>query len=210
MESETLEIYDGSKGAFTSFLVTEEELIANDHKAQVERKKIGLEYSPTLEHSTRVADLSSSIAEAMSLSPLMVHIIAQTALIHDVGKIKISSETLNKSSLDKEEISTVHQHVIYTGDILEKWGITEPIRLLAGQHHERQDGSGYPCHLKGKEIHQAASIIAVVDALDAAYSRPWGNMPDLMKELKESGRYNPNVVTIALESFSTNHRLIGV
>lgn len=210
MGSETLEIYDSSKGIFASFLVTEEELIANDHKAQVERKKIGLEYNSTLEHSARVADLSSRVAEAMGLSSMMVHIVAQTALVHDVGKIKISPEILYKSPLNEDELFEVHQHVIYNGDILEKWGITEYIGLLARQHHERRDGSGYPCHLKGKEIHQAASIIAVVDALDAASSRPWGDMPDLMKELKGSGRYNPNVVTIALESFSISHSLTSI
>lgn len=189
--------------------MTEQELKDNREKTQVQLGKIGLEYSSTLEHLERVATLCESSAKMMGLSWSIVEAIKQAALVHDVGKFEIPPEILDKPrSLNPEEMMIVQQHVKYTSDILEKWGITLFIRLLARQHHERLDGSGYPDHLVGKEIHQVAQILAVADALDAARFRPWGNLPDLIEELRGSVRYHSQIVTVVLKFF-TGSLLIG-
>lgn len=207
--SEIIRIYDGKE--FISCSVTTEDLRADNQKVQDHwGQEISSRYTSTLNHSVNVAVLCVGSARKMGLSPLMIGVIRQAALLHDIGKTKIPPEILDKpGSLSLGEKSIVQQHVKYADELLEESGVSLPIRLLACQHHERLDGTGYPHHLKGEEIHPLAQIIAVADSLDAAASRPYGNLADLIEELVTGlNPYHPQIARNVLEFFTDS--LIGI
>lgn len=123
-------------------------------------------------HSARVALYSREIAKRAELSEEMQHDIYMIGLLHDVGKIGISDDIINKSSkLTDEEYSIIKGHPVMGEKILKN--ITEFPKLLTGArwHHERYDGTGYPDGMAGKDIPVEARIIAVADAYDAMSSK---------------------------------------
>lgn len=123
-------------------------------------------------HSSRVADYSRKIAEMSGKSKKECDEIYYTALLHDVGKIGIPVDIINKvGKLTNEEYEIIKQHPGMGAQILES--ISECPYLMTGAlyHHERYDGKGYPKHLKGKDIPEAARIVAVADAYDAMTSQ---------------------------------------
>ncbi|MCR5168531.1 MAG: HD-GYP domain-containing protein [Oscillospiraceae bacterium] len=123
-------------------------------------------------HSSRVTDYSRKITEISGKSKNECDEIYYTALLHDVGKIGVSMEIINKvGKLTNEEYETIKQHPGMGAQILES--ISECPYLMTGAlyHHERYDGKGYPNHLKGKDIPEAARIVAVADAYDAMTSQ---------------------------------------
>jgi HD-GYP domain-containing protein (c-di-GMP phosphodiesterase class II) len=94
------------------------------------------------------------------------------AMLHDIGKVRVPAEILNKEAkLTEDEIKIVRKHVHYGQLILEDTpGIADTSVLVAVQHHERIDGSGYPDGLKGKEISQHGQAAAIIDVYDAMTS----------------------------------------
>ena len=126
-------------------------------------------------HCARVASLATSLAQAIGLDSGQVESIAQTARIHDLGKIAIPDEILQKPSrlTDAErEIVRRHPHV---GDrLLRAFPELTFARHGVLCHHERWDGHGYPSRLGGSDIPIASRIIAIVDSFDAICSeRPY-------------------------------------
>ena len=122
-------------------------------------------------HSTRVAKYSVMIAEKMGYDKEQVGLVEYTALLHDIGKIGVPREIINKPSrLTDEEYEIIKTHPIIGSKTLE--GITEipDIAIGARFHHERFDGRGYPDGLKGTDIPEIARIIGVADAYDAMTS----------------------------------------
>ncbi|MCQ2566882.1 MAG: HD-GYP domain-containing protein [Mogibacterium sp.] len=123
-------------------------------------------------HSIRVAEYSRKIATNMGLSEKDVDDVYKIALLHDIGKIGIPDEIIMKSGkLTEEEYETIKEHPLTGSEILS--GIEEMPELYIGAkyHHERWDGKGYPCGLKGEEIPFKARIISVADAYDAMTSK---------------------------------------
>ena len=123
-------------------------------------------------HSQRVAGYSREIAKRVGKSEDEQKAIYYMGLLHDVGKIGIPLEIINKTSmLTDEEFRTIKTHTVIGSGILES--IEEFPELLTGarSHHERYDGKGYPDGLKGDAIPEAARIIAVADAYDAMTSK---------------------------------------
>ncbi len=126
-------------------------------------------------HQQRVAQLSVAIAKQLECSEHMVEGIRIGALIHDIGKIAVPGEILNRpGKLDKISMSLVRTHceVGYsiTKDIVFPWPVAEIIL----QHHERIDGSGYPYGLKGDKISREAQIVSIADMVEAIIShRPY-------------------------------------
>ncbi len=123
-------------------------------------------------HSSRVADYSKMIAKMSGMSSSECEEIYYVALLHDVGKIGISEDIINKAGkLTDEEYSIIKQHPVLGSQILHS--ITEYPNLEVGAlgHHERFDGKGYPYGLKGPDIPVFARIISVADAYDAMTSR---------------------------------------
>ena len=123
-------------------------------------------------HSTRVAEYSRKIAEFSGKSPAECDEIYQIALLHDVGKIGIAGNIINKQGkLTNEEYEVIKQHPVLGAQILKS--INEYPNLIIGAkyHHERYDGKGYPDRLKGDDIPEIARIISVADAYDAMTSK---------------------------------------
>ena len=122
-------------------------------------------------HSQRVADYSLAIAKRMGKSEADQKIIYYAGLLHDVGKIRVSEEVINKAGkLTEEEFNQIRIHPVSGYHILKD--IHEDIRIAYGAkyHHERYDGKGYPNALEGENIPEIARIIGVADAYDAMAS----------------------------------------
>ncbi len=126
-------------------------------------------------HSTRVAHYTALIASRLGKTREEVDKIYNIALLHDVGKISIPDNILNKpGKLTDEEFQVMRSHASRGYNILQDVSIAPELALGAGYHHEKYDGTGYPSGLKGDEIPQVAQIIAVADTFDAMYStRPY-------------------------------------
>lgn len=121
----------------------------------------------TYKHSNRVQDLSVKIASKLGLSSEINYTMALTSLFHDIGKVYIPDEILNKpSKLSDDEFNCIKKHSTYSAELLQGKFI-EDIATIVEEHHERLDGSGYPRGLKGTEIRIEAKIIGVADSYDA-------------------------------------------
>ena len=103
--------------------------------------------------------------------------------MHDIGKIGIKPEVLNKNGkLTDEEFTLIKSHSIQGYNVLKDISIMPELATGAKSHHERPDGRGYPDGIKGDEIPRAAQIIAVADTFDAMYSnRPYRNRMNFEK-----------------------------
>jgi putative nucleotidyltransferase with HDIG domain len=123
-------------------------------------------------HSSRVAEYSRMIAERAGYSKSDQDEIYMMGLLHDVGKIGVPDEIINKpSKLSDEEFELIKKHPVTGSEILER--IKERPKLATGArwHHERYGGGGYPDGISGEDIPVEARIIAVADAYDAMTSK---------------------------------------
>ena len=119
-------------------------------------------------HSRRVAIYSKQIAKAAGLSEKDCQDIEWAANMHDIGKIAIPDNVLNKNGrLTDEEYAIMKSHTIRGAEILSDFTLLDHVIEGAEYHHERYDGKGYPKGLKGEEIPLYARIIGVADAFDA-------------------------------------------
>lgn len=169
----------------------------------------------TADHCNRIKELSMIVGEAMGLPSDKMYILNLAAFLHDIGKVKVPNEILNKpSKLTEEEYEIMKKHTTLGKETLRESNF--PALVKAGdvveQHHERHDGKGYPNQLTGDEISLEASIIAVVDAFDAmtsdrVYSKGVGIDIALDEIERNKGTmFNPSVVEAF---FSIKHKLIG-
>jgi len=172
----------------------------------------------TAGHARGVSRWAVNIARRLGMDTEAVHGIEVCAMLHDIGKIVIPSGILNKpGKLSENEFRIIKEHPKLAYDVLRNIPFPWPVAEVVYQHHERLDGSGYPCGLKGNDIHLWARILAVADVTDAMIShRPY--RPALQKSaLKEEllrGRgkiYEEQVVDMALTLlFQEDHRVIVV
>ena len=127
-------------------------------------------------HSVRVSRYSSVLARAMGMSPELVHQVELGGQVHDIGKIGVREDVLNKTTrLTDEEYAHVMTHPMLGWRILSPLISDVPVILnVVRWHHERFDGSGTPDRLAGHDIPVEARIAAVADAFDAMTSgRPY-------------------------------------
>jgi len=138
-------------------------------------KTIDMKDKYTNGHSTRVAEYTAKLARELGCSEEEITKYYNIALLHDIGKIGIPMEVLNKNGkLTDEEYACIKSHTTLGHDVLAGISIMPELATGAGSHHERPDGKGYPEGLKGDEIPRVAQIIAVADTFDAMYSdRPY-------------------------------------
>ena len=123
-------------------------------------------------HSTRVAEYSKKIAEMSGKSESECDEIFFAALLHDVGKIYVPTDIINKAGkLTEEEFTAIKMHPVYGNQILSRISKSPYLSIGAHYHHERYDGKGYPDGLIGEDIPEIARIIAVADAYDAMTSK---------------------------------------
>lgn len=119
-------------------------------------------------HSTRVALYTDMIAEALGMPPERRRWLKRGALLHDVGKLGVSNSVLDKAgALDREEWAAVRQHAEFTETILSRIAAFAELGRIAGAHHERLDGNGYPRGLSGEQIDLETRIITTADIFDA-------------------------------------------
>lgn len=157
-------------------------------------------------HTQRVTELTLRVAAKLGFTDEeMIHI-KRGALLHDMGKMAIPDEILQKPGpLDENEWKTMRQHPVYAYDMLSHISYLHPALEIPFFHHERWDGSGYPHGLKGEEIPLAARMFAIVDVWDALSSdRPYRKkLPrhEVIAYLREkSGTlFEPRLVDIFLE-----------
>ncbi|MCR4587573.1 MAG: HD-GYP domain-containing protein [Lachnospiraceae bacterium] len=123
-------------------------------------------------HSQRVADYSLKIARAAGKSEEDCQQVYYAALLHDVGKIGVPDQIINKEgALTDEEFAEIKKHPVHGNNILSRINESPYLSIGAHYHHERYDGRGYPTGLKGEDIPEIARIIAVADAYDAMTSK---------------------------------------
>lgn len=119
-------------------------------------------------HSERVALYADLIAAKLGLSAERRRWLKRAALLHDVGKLGVSNSVLDKpGALDRDEWEAVRKHAEYTGTILTRIRAFSELGPIAAAHHERLDGTGYPCGLTAAEIAIETRIITTADIFDA-------------------------------------------
>lgn len=122
----------------------------------------------TYRHSVGTTEAAVLISNAMGLAPDRVDVVRRAALLHDIGMLGVPNTILDKPGpLISEEWITVHRHPVLSQEILSRVRAFSEIAVLAGQHHEMLDGSGYPFHLAGEQISIEARILTVADIFSA-------------------------------------------
>ena len=159
-------------------------------------------------HQQRVADLARTIAMEMGHPEETIDGIRMAGVVHDIGKLSLPSEILNKpAKLTEAEYTQVKKHPQAGYDILKDIAFPWPVARIVWQHHERLDGSGYPLGLTGEDILPEARIMAVADVVETMAShRAYRPAPGLEKALEEIVAqrgilYDPAVVDACIRIF---------
>jgi diguanylate cyclase (GGDEF)-like protein/putative nucleotidyltransferase with HDIG domain len=122
-------------------------------------------------HSLKVAAYATLLCEALGMDEIETEEVRLGALLHDIGKVGIPENILNKSGpLNPEEWETMKQHVTFGAKILEPLRAIARIRGIVGHHHEYFDGSGYPDGVTGDQIPLGSRIVSIADAYDTITS----------------------------------------
>ncbi len=140
-------------------------------------------------HSARVALYTDMIAESMGLNEAQRRWLKRGALLHDVGKLGVSNSILDKAGkLDENEWEQMKLHALYTENILSRINAFKELAKVAGAHHERLDGKGYPHGLSSEEITLETRIISIADFFDALTAdRPYRAALSIEKALEIIG-----------------------
>jgi len=185
-----------------------------EHTLEALGAAIDLRDSETAGHSQRVCGYSLVIARAMSWSDKHLASLARGAYLHDIGKLGVPDGILLKPGpLTADERTVMQQHVQIGFELVSGVPFLADAAEIVLTHHERHDGSGYPCGLKAEEILPGARIFAVADSFDAITSdRPYRRASpfDAGRETiqREAGRlFDPQVVSVFMsispETWST-------
>lgn len=160
-------------------------------------------------HVKRVAEYSHYIALKLGLSKEEADILRSASPMHDIGKVRIPDSILNKpGKLTKEEFELIKTHTTLGHGMLKnsQKNIFQAAAIVAEQHHERWDGSGYPHGLSGEEIHIYGRITAICDVFDALshkriYKDAWNTADVIDFITAESGKmFDPKLVELFLAS----------
>ncbi|MCR5147718.1 MAG: HD-GYP domain-containing protein [Eubacterium sp.] len=163
----------------------------------------------TGEHIKRVAEYTKILGRASGFDEEYVDKLATAAMMHDIGKLMISDEILDKpSKLTDEEYEIMKSHVLYGEALLEKCPgeVMHLARIIAKEHHERWDGKGY-LGLKGEEIAYISRIVSVCDVFDALtaermYKKGWSLEDTFNEIIKNSGKqFDPKVIKLFIQNF---------
>ncbi len=164
----------------------------------------------TKNHILRVGFFSKFIAKKLGFSEEDQEILFLTSQMHDIGKLGIPDSILLKPGrLTDEEFETMKKHTIIGYNLLKGSDnkLLKTAALIALEHHEKMDGSGYPYGKKGDEISIEARIVTVVDIFDALtskrpYKDPWPieKVIKVLKEDRDNGKLDPEVVNIVINN----------
>ncbi|MBP1933597.1 HD-GYP domain-containing protein [Ammoniphilus resinae] len=161
----------------------------------------------TFLHSHRVAGLSLAISKQLGCTKAEQEEIYYGGILHDIGKLKIHTEILNKpGKLTLDEWKIIQQHPLLGYQMLEGLSLSLNIREIILIHHERVNGRGYPFGLKKEQISLGALIVAVSDSFDAmTNNRPYHSLKTVSQAIEELKReketlYSPQVVDALVET----------
>ncbi|WP_338134414.1 diguanylate cyclase [Cohnella candidum] len=184
-----------SKGKNTVFIYGEEsrlpQSLANDINELEQQIKIFLSKDVyTFKHSKRVFSYAVDMAEVLNLNEEDRRLLVLGALIHDIGKLEIPRDILNKKSkLTHEEWEIVKKHVLWGKEIVSVSDKFKDLVPLVELHHERYDGKGYPHGYKGEEIPRLARMLCIIDSFDAMTTeRPYQETRSFADALQEIRR----------------------
>ncbi|HEY4429206.1 MAG TPA: HD-GYP domain-containing protein [Solirubrobacteraceae bacterium] len=181
------------------------------HAEALQRLALAAEFrdDETAEHTQRVGATAALIAGRLGWEPDQVELIRAAAALHDVGKLGIPDAILLKPGrLTEEEYEVVKAHAELGERLLS--GSVSPVlqmaAVIAGSHHERWDGTGYPAGLAGEGIPQVGRIVAVADVYDAlTHDRPYKSLWPVEQAIAEIHRasgtqFDPGAVEAFLET----------
>jgi putative nucleotidyltransferase with HDIG domain len=160
----------------------------------------------TFGHCERVASYAVAVAEALGLDDMQKTTLRLGAYLHDVGKVRVPHEILNKPGrLTDDEFDVMKLHTVYGVELLAGVEFPWDIKPLIRWHHEKLDGTGYPDRLRGDEIPVGAQVICIVDVYDALTTtrsyRPAMTREVAMAELERSRHWwRPDVFAAFMAS----------
>ncbi|MCA9835907.1 MAG: HD-GYP domain-containing protein [Trueperaceae bacterium] len=157
--------------------------------------------SYTAGHNYRVAKLAVQLGQTMGLKPEQLRALAQGGIIHDIGKLNVPVDILNKPGrLDDNERKTIELHPLHGWQLAKFAGFMPEELAVIRHHHERWDGAGYPDGLAAEDIPLLARITSVIDVYDAltserAYRQPWSHEKASTLIIEQAGsQFCPTVV----------------
>lgn len=168
-------------------------------------------------HAKRVALISGLLAKEVGLSEIESELVRNAAPLHDVGKLTIPDQILHKpGSLEEDEWSIMKSHAESGHSILDgsNRSIIQAGAVIARDHHENWDGSGYPVGRKEEDIHIYGRIVALADVYDAlrhdrCYKKAWDQEQTLDFIKAESGKkFDPSLVSVLIESVEAIEQII--
>jgi HD-GYP domain-containing protein (c-di-GMP phosphodiesterase class II) len=163
----------------------------------------------TAVHSTGVSAVATLLAQMIGFSEMECQMMSVAGYLHDMGKLAIPSEILEKpAKLSVEEFNIMKSHVYHSYRILEAVSGLDIINTWASFHHERMDGSGYPFHIKGNELPIGSRIMAVADVFTAiTEDRPYRkgmsgeSALKVIEDMAKNGALDQSIVGIATTYF---------
>jgi HD-GYP domain-containing protein (c-di-GMP phosphodiesterase class II) len=163
----------------------------------------------TAMHTSGIAVTSESLAKLAGFSETECQIVKMASNFHDLGKLSVPAEILEKpAALTREETNVVKQHPYHTFRALEPFDNLRTINEWASFHHERPDGTGYPFQLNSKELSLGCRIMGVADTFSAmTEDRPWrkGMTPEeslaILKQMAGKSMVDPEIVKLLKANF---------
>lgn len=160
-------------------------------------------------HSVAVCALMVNLARQMQLPEALVRDLGMAGLVHDIGKMGVPDDILNKpGQLTDEEFAVIQAHPHHGADILRRSGAMPQSALdVCHHHHEKIDGTGYPFGLKGEEISLAARMGAICDVYDAltsnrAYKDAWTPAEAASAMTRWRGQFDPDLLFAFFQSIA--------
>jgi len=158
-------------------------------------------------HALAVACLMMNFAHHAECPREYVLEMGLAGLLHDIGKLTIPAEILDKPGrLDSEEAMVMRGHAENGGVLLERWGLASPLVIaVCRHHHERLDGSGYPSGLIAKDIAEPVRVATICDVYDAlisrrSYKQAWSSALALDEMRRTRGNFDPDLLAAFAQS----------
>lgn len=169
----------------------------------------------TYHHNIGVGVLATLLGRWLQLTDTEINILSLAAVLHDVGKLRVTTEILNKpGKLSAEEYEIIKKHTIFGYELLKDTvGLNYRIPLVALQHHERNDGKGYPFGLQQDKIDYFSKIVAVADIFHAMSSKRPYHAPiafhEIVSQMRHGifGELDPHIVSVFLDNIVK--RMVG-